>query len=859
MKKRALLISALLFILTIARADYFEKLPYTITQPDGKTISCFVSGDEFFNWIHDQEGYTIIQAPDGYYYYAEQNGDLIKPSIYLVNSVNPASVGLIKWTKISKKEYQRRYDVMFSYKKAGKSGPENAPASGTLNNLVVYIRFSDDNEFTTIRQAFDDKLNPATGVALKSYYKEVSFNNLTISSTHYPACALTTNLSYQDLHSRNYFQPYNATTNPTGYNGDTEKTSREHTLLAAAINWINTNSSIPSSLNIDGDNDNNVDNVCFIVRGSNGAWDDLLWAHRWTLYTQTVTINGKRVYGYTFQPESQVSVRTLCHEMFHSLGAPDLYHYVNQGVNSPVGSWDLMDNGGGHMLAYMKWKYSQNTWISTIPAITVTGTYTLNPLTSSTNNCYKILSPNSTFEYFMVEYRNKTGTFETNIPGSGLIVYRIDTRVAGNSNGPPDEVYVYRPGGTTTLNGNPNNAFFSSTVFRTIINDATDPGSFLQNGSAGGLKISNVTTAGPTISFDVTFPAPPSAPSANPATNIAQTSFYANWNSSATATGYKLDVSTNIGFTSFVTGFNNLDVSNVTSYNVLGLNAKTVYFYRVRAYNFGGASPNSGTITLKTFSIPSSVPTGLTASSCNDLVTLRWRKSTGSDFIRYRIYAGIPGSPVIKNDSVSNNISDTSKVFSGLTRGQTYYFQVSAVNIDGPESGFSNLSSAKVKTGVIPKIKSKWDDVLICYNLGDSIKNYQWYKGGTVITDETNQYYKTDKISGVYMVETIDLDGCKNSSMTLPMPNSGTKSFLVYPNPVSASFSLKITDESEGKVVITIFNSQGIKVLELQTEKKEKELLREISVMNLPYGVYQVRVLVNNEDFYSTQIVVVKK
>jgi len=96
MKRGILLFSALLLIFTIVRADYFKKLPYTITQPDGKTINCFETGDEFFNWIHDEEGYTIIQAPNGYYYYAEQDGDLIKPSKYLVNNINPARVGLIK-------------------------------------------------------------------------------------------------------------------------------------------------------------------------------------------------------------------------------------------------------------------------------------------------------------------------------------------------------------------------------------------------------------------------------------------------------------------------------------------------------------------------------------------------------------------------------------------------------------------------------------------------------------------------------------------------------------------------------------------------------------------------------------------
>jgi M6 family metalloprotease-like protein len=531
MKKRVFLISIILLNLILAKAAYFEKLPYTITQPDGKIIDCFVTGDEYFNWIHDSNGYTIIQAPDGYYYYGEQNGDVVQPSKYLVNSVDPASVGLNKWIKISKTEYERRRSGMLSYQ-TSISGPGYAPHSGSMNNLAIYIRFSDETEFTITRQVYDDKLNPVTGVALKSYFKEVSYNNLTISSTHYPACALTTNLSYQDSHPRSYFQPYNATTNPNGYT-ESNKTSREHQLLVDAINWINVNSPVSPSLNIDGDGDGNVDNVCFIIRGSSGGWAELLWAHRWSLYTQTVNINGKRVYGYTFQPENQVDVTTLCHEMFHALGSPDLYHYYTSTEIYPVWYWDLMEAGSGHMLTYMKWKYSNYTWITTIPQITTTGTYTLNPVTSSTNNCYKIASPYSTDEYFMVEYRNKSGTFETNVPGSGLIVYRIDTRNTGNANGPPDEVYVYRPNGTPSANGTPSNAFYSSTVGRTAINDATNPNSFLQNGSGGGLNISNVTTAGATISFNVTIPVPCTPPttqaSAFTTSAITNTTMTAGW------------------------------------------------------------------------------------------------------------------------------------------------------------------------------------------------------------------------------------------------------------------------------------------------------------------------------------------
>jgi hypothetical protein len=346
------------------------------------------------------------------------------------------------------------------------------------------------------------------------------------------------------------------------------------------------------------------------------------------------------------------------------------------------------------------------------------------------------------------------------------------------------------------------------------------------------------------------------APLAKSASNINGSGFYANWNSTVMATGYKLDVSTNIGFTSFVTGYNNKDVGNFTQANVTGLSAKTQYFYRVRAYITGGTSGNSNVIPVTTLSNPSTVPSGLTATSCNNLVSLNWAQSTGPDFVRYRIYGGTSNNPTIRIDSTIIGITNTSKVISGLTKGQTYYFRVTAVNNDGAESNFSNQSITTVKTGVIPRIKTKWNDVLICYNLGDSIRSYQWYKGITPVSGETGQYYKTDKISGVYTVETIDLNGCKNSST--PKTITGTKSLSVYPNPASESFSLKINGQSDGWVVVRILNSSGIKVMEFQTGSADNELLHEIPVDNLQEGIYIVQVLLDSKDLYYTKIVVTK-
>jgi M6 family metalloprotease-like protein len=501
--RKFLLVFAGIFLPMLLLSNYYTNLPYTITQPNGEVISCFVSGDEYFNWLHDKEGFTIIQAPDGYYYYGEESKETVVATKYKVNSVDPATVGLRKWAKISVASYQQ-------VRASGNELPLSvspAPHSGTLNNIVIYIRFSDDTEFTTTRQTYDDRFNSESGVSLKSYFTDVSYSGLEVSSTHYPECGLNTNLSYQDTHPRAYFEPYNATTNPIGYEGGnngSQRTQREHTLLKDAVEWINANSPVSASLNLDADGDSYIDNVCFIIKGGSGAWSALLWAHSWALYSYNVTINGKRLWKFTFQPETQCNVQTLCHEMFHAIGAPDLYHYTDDGID-PVYTWDLMERGFGHMGAYMKWKYSNHTWISSIPEITSSGTYTLNPLSSATNNCYKIRSPYSESQFFIVEYRKKTGLYEGNVPGSGLLVYRIDATRTGNANGPPDEVYIYRPNGTKTVNGSPTSANFSSETGRTTINDTTNPSSFLQDGSIGGLDISNVTSAGNTISFTVIF------------------------------------------------------------------------------------------------------------------------------------------------------------------------------------------------------------------------------------------------------------------------------------------------------------------------------------------------------------------
>lgn len=491
-----------------AQAALLRNVPTILIQPNGDTLRCFATGDEFYHRLHDGMGYTIVQNQDnGFYVYAQldSRGELVPSTIVALSTTLDKEVGLNVAQQrahamgiepnlmISKREYSQKlksWQVPAQYARPNASKDANTNR-GTINNIVIFVRFADDTPistgFNTINAMFND--SSANAISQYKYFREVSYGQLSMVTYYYPAPNGNTVISVQDSFPRSYYCPYNATTNPQGYQTDQQRATREFDMIERAVNWVNANSPIPTSLNIDYNNDQEVDNIVFVVKGTYTGWSELLWPHKWSVYDRYLSINGKRLYTFNLQLEGSgshyFSSSTLCHETFHTLGAPDLYRYHDNSDVSPVGSWDLMCSNTTppqHTSAFMKMTYGN--WIDSIPEITASGTYTLTSLADQNTSqnpirAYAIQSQDPN-QYYILEYRNNSNHFETGLPGGGLLIFRADTRYNGNADfdtvNHMDGYYLFRPGGSTPfVNGNVNQAHFGAHVGRPNFSASSSP------------------------------------------------------------------------------------------------------------------------------------------------------------------------------------------------------------------------------------------------------------------------------------------------------------------------------------------------------------------------------------------------
>lgn len=248
-------------------------------------------------------------------------------------------------------------------------------------------------------------------------------------------------------------------------------------------------------------------------------------------YSGTDTIDGVQIGNYNILTESRVyfglQEGVIAHEFLHTLGYPDLY--PANGDSSPVGLWGIMGAVSYRLQYPLSYLRSKVTGWFEIPEVKESvQNYSLvaaSAATDSTKDSQAVIlkTDYSDTEFFVIEYRKQgkdnSEEYESKIPGSGLIIYRVNTACDSNKAGAPWEVYIFRPGDTYSedmggelAEGNLEQAYLSLESGRTSYGSGdfesglADGAITYSDGKNSGIVIKNVgSIEGDTISFDIEF------------------------------------------------------------------------------------------------------------------------------------------------------------------------------------------------------------------------------------------------------------------------------------------------------------------------------------------------------------------
>ena len=243
------------------------------------------------------------------------------------------------------------------------------------------------------------------------------------------------------------------------------------------------------------------------------------------------------------------------------------------------------------------------------------------------------------------------------------------------------------PGTVWKFNVDPNMTSYVDTV----VTGATFTYQICAYNAAGNSPYSNTVEA-------TTYP-PPSAPSNLIATVISPTDISFTWtDNSSNEQGFKLER----GLTQMVWNQIDIPTPNATTYTDSGRTPSTKYYYRICAYNTGGYSGYSNTVSPTTFEgTPPTTPVvtddGISTLH-QDRLHASWSSSdpeSGIAEYQYTITEGAPGGTVIVGwTSAGTNASATVTGLS-LGIGKTYFVGVKAKN------GVGSWSNVGYSDGIV--------------------------------------------------------------------------------------------------------------------------------------------------------------
>lgn len=321
--------------------------------------------------------------------------------------------------------------------------------SGDVAIPVILVNYSDVKlTVNTPQKAFDQMFNGTT-------QEELGNGN------HYNHGSVAQYFS--DMSTGEYrlkFKVYEPVTLPheEGYYGGTSATSssgeKHEALVVDAVNQLVasgqvTDSDIESFCN----GGSTIDCVYIIYAGvaqNVGGEAKSVWANT-NSCSSSAKMGGKSIRYYSMagelyplmvNSEGKVSssgtaplitgIGVTCHEFTHALGIPDFYPISSSAYldNQEMEYWDLMDGGeyvnnGFCPTAFTAFEKQAMGWPVTIEELTESKSVSMTASTELGGKAYKIVNPNNSNEYLLLECIQKTN-WNSRQAANGLMVYHVN-------------------------------------------------------------------------------------------------------------------------------------------------------------------------------------------------------------------------------------------------------------------------------------------------------------------------------------------------------------------------------------------------------------------------------------------------